>query len=304
MAFKRYALITVSNRKGIVPFARSLIKLNFKIVSSKRTAQFLKRHNVKAIEVSKITGYPSIMGKQGIKLIHPKIFGAILANPHIKNDQEDMKKYRIHPFELVVCNFYPFEKVISKKRINHKKAIYHLDIGGPAMVRCAAKNYRNTTIIVDPSDYNLILNCLTIFGDVPVKIRKSLSLKAFNYVSKYDHSIINYLENTFKEDKDETIKECKRCLNNTKNPTINIGKNGLCNICSLYLKNFNKNVLKKELNFLKTLIGSRKSKYDAMVGISGGKDSTAILYTVKEMGFNPLAFTFDIGYYPKHTILS
>ncbi len=96
------------------------------------------------------------------------------------------------------------------------------------------------------------------------------------------------------------IRECKICLNNTKNPTISINKNGLCRICELYKKNFDKEKLDKELIFLKSFIGSGKGKYDAMVGISGGKDSTAILHTITQMGFTPLAFTFDIGYYPKH----
>lgn len=96
------------------------------------------------------------------------------------------------------------------------------------------------------------------------------------------------------------VQECKKCVNNTKNPTISINRFGLCNICEQYKKGFNKAGLAKELKFFKSLIGSGKGKYDAMVGISGGKDSTATLYTVKQLGFTPLAFTFDIGYYPQH----
>lgn len=98
-------------------------------------------------------------------------------------------------------------------------------------------------------------------------------------------------------------KECKICLNSTKNPTISINKNGLCRVCELYKRNFNKENLKKELAFLKSFIGTGRVRYDAIVGISGGKDSTATLYTIKQMGFTPLAFTFDIGYYPKHMFI-
>lgn len=303
MKAKKYALITVSNRKGLVPFVRELKKLSFNIISSKGTAKFLRRHGLEVTEVPEITKHQPIMGKQGIKLIHPKIFGAILADPNIKSHKEDMKKYDIRPFNLVICNFYPFEKAIKRKRFRHEKAMHHLDIGGPAMVRCAAKNYKNTTVVVDPSDYELLLDCFKNFDQVPLKIRKSLSLKAFKYTSKYDDTIINYLEHVFANDGDEEIKECKRCLNTTKNPTIKINKDGLCNICALYLKNINKGVLTKELDFSKSFIGSGSGKYDAMVGISGGKDSTATLHTVKQMGFTPLAFTLDIGYYPKHTFL-
>lgn len=299
MESKKYALITVSNRKGLAKFARKLKELDFEIIASKNTAKFLKNHRINSTDVKEITGYEPIMGKHGIKLIHPKIFGAILADPKIKSHRKDMKKHKINPFSLVVCNFYPFEKTISKNRFKHETAIYNLDIGGPAIVRCAAKNYKNVSIIVDPSDYQLVLDCLENFEEIPLKIRKYFSLKAFKYTSKYDAAIITYLEDAFAKDGDEEIRECKRCLNNTKNPTIRIGKDGLCNICALYLKNFDKNSLKKELAFLKTLIDPKK-KYDAMVGISGGKDSTATLYTVKRMGFNPLAFTFDIGYYPEH----
>jgi len=98
------------------------------------------------------------------------------------------------------------------------------------------------------------------------------------------------------------VKECRVCLNNTANPTISINKNGLCRVCELYKCNFNRRNLKKELAFLRSFIGSGKGKYDAMVGVSGGKDSTATLYTIKQMGFTPLAFTLDVGYYPKHIV--
>lgn len=95
-------------------------------------------------------------------------------------------------------------------------------------------------------------------------------------------------------------KECQKCINSNQNPSIQINKNGLCNICNLYKESFDKSVLRKELDFLKTFVKKNKGKYDSMVGISGGKDSTATLYSAKKLGFSPLAFTFDTGYYPKH----
>ncbi len=294
MKNKKYALITVSDRRGLLPFAAALKTLDFEIITSKRTTQFLRKHGLEVTEVPEITGYQPIIGKQGIKLIHPKIFGAILADENKREHQEDLKKYNINPFKLVVCNFYPFEKTISKKDFQHETAMYNLDIGGPAMVRCAAKNYNNVTVITAPEDYEMVLGELKSKGDVPLEIRKSLSLKAFRYVHNYDELIITYLSSAFE------VKACKNCLNTTKNPTMTINEEGLCRICELYKNNFDKKILDKELKFLKSFIGSSKSKYDLMVGISGGKDSTAMLHTIKQMGFNPLAFNFDIGYYPKH----
>ena len=96
------------------------------------------------------------------------------------------------------------------------------------------------------------------------------------------------------------MKECKRCINTSQNPFIEFNKSGYCNTCEMYLKNFSKVALKKELRFLKSFIGKGKKKYDIMVGLSGGKDSSATLYQLKEMGFTPLAYTFNTGYFPPY----
>ena len=196
---KKYALLTVSDKTGIVAFARALKRLGFELVGSLKTAQLLQKNNIPVTEVSKITKYPAIMGKQGIKLIHPKIFAAILADKNDKGHLAECKKYKINPFDIVICNFYPFEKTIAGKGFSHAQALFNLDIGGPAMVRCAAKNYQNVAVIVDVKDYADVLRELGAAGSVSLQTRKRLSFKAFSYAHKYDEAIIAYLRKAFHE---------------------------------------------------------------------------------------------------------
>ena len=196
---RKFALLTVSDKTGIVKFASALWRLGFDLVGSLKTAQLLAKNRIKVTEVSKITKYPAIMGKQGIKLIHPKIFGAILADRKNKEHLAQCKKYKINPFDIVVCNFYPFERTVGMKKIKRAAALFNLDIGGPAMVRCAAKNYENVAIVVDVNDYAGVLRELSASGGVSLATRKRLSLKAFRYAHKYDETIIGYLEKAFNE---------------------------------------------------------------------------------------------------------
>lgn len=197
----KYALITVTDKKGIVNFAKGLRKLNYKLIGSLKTSKFLLKHKIQITEVSKITKYPAVMGKQGIKLIHPIIFGGILADKTNKDHIKDCQKYKINPFDIVVCNFYSFQETISKNNFNHKEALFNLDIGGPAMVRCAAKNYKNVAIITDSHDYDKILDKLNTDMGIDLTTREKLSLKAFKYCFQYDKMIIKYLTKYFKGEK-------------------------------------------------------------------------------------------------------
>ena len=194
---ERFALITVSHRRGILLFAQKIQKIGFKIVASLRTAKYLRKRGIEVIDVENLTGYPVIIGRQGIKLIHPVIFGGILADPNEQSHKNDINKFNIKPFEIVVCNFYPFETSVSKKKVNHAEVLYNLDIGGPAMVRCAAKNYKNVTIITDPNDYSIVLKELEIKGKTNQKTRERLALKAFLFTKEYDEAILNYLLKIF-----------------------------------------------------------------------------------------------------------
>lgn len=192
--FKRTALISVSDRKGLAGFAKGLKKLGFFFVASGRNADYLEKHGVPALKTSKLTGWPPIMNPQGVKTIHPRIYGGIFVNPNKKDHLADAKKYGIIPFDIVVCNFYPFERTISRKGFLHKDAIRNLDIGGPAMVRAAAKHYAYRTILVDPNDYAIVLRELREIGEVSMRTRKSLAIKAFERCIEYDKSIVRYLK--------------------------------------------------------------------------------------------------------------
>lgn len=195
---KKYALLTVSDKTGIVKFAKELSRFGFNLIGSLKTSKLLRKNKIKVVEVSETTNYPVIMGKQGIKLIHPIIFGGILVDKTNKEHLKECKKYKINPFDIVVCNFYPFEKTISTRNFKHEEAIFNLDIGGPAMVRCAAKNYKNVAVIVDTKDYETIIDELKTNGRLNLETREKLSLKAFKYVHEYDKNIINYLTKKFK----------------------------------------------------------------------------------------------------------
>jgi len=195
---KRYALLTVTDKTGIVEFAKGLKKFGFELVGSLKTSWLLRKNGISIKEVSEITGYPPIMGKQGIKLIHPIIFGGILADRLNPDHLKDGKRYKIKPFELVVCNLYAFEKTVAKKKFEHEEAIFNLDIGGPAMIRCAAKNYKNVTIVTDIKDYDMVLHKLAQNREIDLATNEKLALKAFEYVGAYDRAIIKYLKNKFK----------------------------------------------------------------------------------------------------------
>ncbi len=201
----RYALLSVSNRYGLDSFARALIELGFALVASEGTAKYLRENSIEVIDVVDITEQPPIMSPQGIKLIHPKIFGGILADPDNGEHMADLEKYDIPRFEIVACNFYPFSSLLGQLRLYtgdqaedeyiHKTFLQNIDIGGPAMARCAAKNYKHCLVIVDPYDYWRFLirlrKSLHIEADDPLRLE--LALKAFQVSLAHDQAIISYL---------------------------------------------------------------------------------------------------------------
>jgi phosphoribosylaminoimidazolecarboxamide formyltransferase/IMP cyclohydrolase len=189
---KKYALLSVSDKKGLAPFANELKHLGFEIISSGGTAEFLRKEGIKVTEVSRLTNYPHMLGGR-VKTLHPLIHGGILADRSKPDHLKEIKKFGIHPFDMVVCNLYPFERVISRPDFTHEEAIENIDIGGPAMVRASAKNYSNVAIVVDPEDYNRILEELKTKGAISPETREQLALKAFRHTAQYDALIVRYL---------------------------------------------------------------------------------------------------------------
>ncbi len=187
----RRALISVSDKNGIIEFARTLHAQGVEILSTGGTAKLLIDNMIPVMEVSKHTGFPEIMDGR-VKTLHPKIHGGILGRRGI--DDDVMKDNDIAPIDLVVVNLYPFEATVAKENCSLDDAIENIDIGGPAMVRATAKNHAYVSIIVDPEDYQRVLEELHANeGIVSDATRFDLAVKAFEHTSNYDGMIANYL---------------------------------------------------------------------------------------------------------------
>ncbi|MBT8120496.1 MAG: bifunctional phosphoribosylaminoimidazolecarboxamide formyltransferase/IMP cyclohydrolase [Gammaproteobacteria bacterium] len=187
----RRALISVSDKTGIIDFARSLHSQGVEILSTGGTAKMLIEEMIPVMEVSKHTGFPEIMDGR-VKTLHPKIHGGILGRRGI--DDGVMKDNDIAPIDLVVVNLYPFEATVAKEGCSLEDAIENIDIGGPAMVRATAKNHAYVSIIVDPADYQRVLEELNSNqGTVSDATRFDLAVRAFEHTSNYDGMIANYL---------------------------------------------------------------------------------------------------------------
>lgn len=189
------ALISVSNKKGIIEFAKGLEKFGVEIVSTGGTFKALNEAGVKVIKIDELTGFPEMLDGR-VKTLHPFVHGGILANREIPSHMQQIKDAGIKKIDLVVVNLYPFKETISNPDVKMEEAIENIDIGGPAMIRSAAKNSGGVGVIVDPDDYEIIINEMKASGG---KLSKntmfSLSIKAFKHTCEYDSVIFNYFIN-------------------------------------------------------------------------------------------------------------
>jgi len=187
------ALISVSDKAGLVEFARELAALGVEIISTGGTAKLLLQENIPTIEISAYTGFPEMMDGR-VKTLHPKVHGGLL---HLRDNPEHIAQAREHgiePIDLVVVNLYPFEKTVAKPAVTLDEAIEQIDIGGPSMLRSAAKNYRSVTVITDPDDYaDVIANLQANDGETTLQLRERLAIKVFVTTSKYDGAIADFL---------------------------------------------------------------------------------------------------------------
>ena len=187
----RRALISVSDKTGIVDFARALHQLKIEILSTGGTYKLLTSDNIPAVEISEYTGFPEMMDGR-VKTLHPKIHGGILARRD--QDQAIMNAHDIPPIDLVVVNLYPFEATVAKPDCDLPSAIENIDIGGPTMLRAAAKNNRFVAVVVNPGDYDQIMELLEKGeGALDQATRFDLAVKAFEHTAAYDGAIANYL---------------------------------------------------------------------------------------------------------------
>ncbi len=190
----RLALLSVSDKTGLIDFARQLVeKFDFEIVSSGGTAQALKAAGIPVMKVAEYTGAPEILGGR-VKTLHPKIHGGILARRDVPEDLVDLEQQQIRPIDLVVVNLYPFAATIAKPGVSLADAIEQIDIGGPAMLRASAKNFAHLTVLSNPDRYDDYLAELTQnHGQASIKFRQARALETFQHTATYDTAIAGYL---------------------------------------------------------------------------------------------------------------
>ncbi|WP_193198430.1 bifunctional phosphoribosylaminoimidazolecarboxamide formyltransferase/IMP cyclohydrolase [Nostoc sp. MG11] len=193
----RLALLSVSNKTGLIDLARSLVEeFEFDLISSGGTAQALKDAGLPVTKVADYTGSPEILGGR-VKTLHPRIHGGILARRDVAQDVTDLENNQIRPIDLVVVNLYPFEETIAKLGVTLAEAVEQIDIGGPAMLRASSKNFAHLTVLCDPAQYNEYLQELRQNnGAASLEFRQKSALKGFLHTASYDQAIASYLAKT------------------------------------------------------------------------------------------------------------
>lgn len=197
------ALISVSDKTGIVDVAKQLVELGVEIISTGGTYQKLKEENVPAIEISDITGFPECLDGR-VKTLHPNVHAGLLAMRSNPDHMKQLKELNIDTIDFVFVNLYPFKETILKDDVTRAEAVENIDIGGPTMLRAAAKNYQDVAVVVDPADYDKVLTELKEEGEVSLDTKFYLMQKVFAHTSNYDTMIANYLK---KERGDDSLPE-------------------------------------------------------------------------------------------------
>lgn len=187
----RRALISVSEKKGLIDFALALVARGFEVVASGGTARALRAGGVAVCPVEQLTNTPSLFGGR-VKTLHPAIHGGILARQDVESDLDDLRAYQLTTFGVVVCNLYPFEAAVAALS-NDKGLTEHIDIGGVTLLRAAAKNHRWVLPICAPEDYTWLIEEIDRDGGPSLRVRRALALKAFRETARHDAAIIRWL---------------------------------------------------------------------------------------------------------------
>ena len=186
------ALLSVSDKTGLVDFARALTQAGYELISTGGTAKALREAGLKVADISDVTGFPEMLDGR-VKTLHPKVHGGLLFLRDNAEHQAQAKAHGIEPIDLVVVNLYPFEQTIAKADVTLEHAIENIDIGGPSMLRSAAKNYRSVTVITDPADYAVVAGEIAAAGDTTLATRERLAATVYRTTGYYDSLIANYL---------------------------------------------------------------------------------------------------------------
>lgn len=185
------ALVSVSDKSGLDVFVRGLVDLGFEILSTGGTRRYLQDAGIPVMDITQYTEFPEIMDGR-VKTLHPKVHGAILGRPTLPSDAEAIAEHGIHPFQVVVCNLYPFEQTIAKSGVTIPEAIEQIDIGGPSMVRSSAKNHAHVAIVTQATQYESVLNALKADA-LDESFRRRLAAAAFEMTAGYDRAIADYM---------------------------------------------------------------------------------------------------------------
>ncbi len=186
------ALVSVSDKSGLVEFVQQLQGMGWEIIATGGTQKLLESKGVKTIGISEVTGFPEICDGR-VKTLHPKVHGGILARRDIPEHMATLKENEIETIDLVCVNLYPFRQTIAKEGVTMEDAIENIDIGGPSMVRSAAKNWRDVTIVCDPADYDTVIAEIKANGNTTRETRLKLSAKAYTHTAQYDSCIATYM---------------------------------------------------------------------------------------------------------------
>ncbi|MGM9815237.1 MAG: bifunctional phosphoribosylaminoimidazolecarboxamide formyltransferase/IMP cyclohydrolase [Candidatus Aphodosoma sp.] len=186
------ALVSVSDKAGLVPFVNSLVSLGWEIIATGGTMKLLQENGIKVINISEVTGFPEICDGR-VKTLHPKVHGGLLARRDDESHLKALKDNNIEFIDMVCVNLYPFRQTISKSDVTMDDAIENIDIGGPSMLRSAAKNYKDVTVVCDPDDYNTIIDEIKANGNTTLDTRLKLSAKAYTHTAEYDMCIATYM---------------------------------------------------------------------------------------------------------------
>ena len=186
------ALVSVSDKTGVVEFAQQLRSLGWEIIATGGTMKLLRDNGVEVINISDVTGFPEICDGR-VKTLHPKVHGGLLARRDDESHLQALKENSIEFIDMVCVNLYPFRQTISKPDVTMEDAIENIDIGGPSMLRSAAKNYKDVTVVCDPADYAQIIEQIKVGGNTTVETRLQLSAKAYTHTAEYDSMIATYM---------------------------------------------------------------------------------------------------------------
>ena len=198
MKVKR-SLISVSDKEGVADFAKELSNLGIEIISTGGTASVLEKNGIKIRKISDVTGFPEMLDGR-VKTLHPIIHAGLLARRDEKEHMGTLEKHKIGTIDLLVCNLYPFEKTIKKPKVGIEEVIENIDIGGPTLIRAAAKNYKDVIVVTSKEQFDCVLSSLKKDGDLSINKREKLALVAYTHTAQYDSIISRYLRDKWTDE--------------------------------------------------------------------------------------------------------